>query len=147
MSAGAFLFLVNPTLAYDPYPDWARWIPALERGKTATTTWNTGNRRHGMEIGDLAVIVKVGVEPRGLVGAGRVASTVVVGPHWNPLAKTPETGYVDLELTELWPIDEPVPLEVLQWNIPDVNWTPRQSATALPASRVEALLREVSEAE
>ena len=58
--AKAFLFLVNPTLAYDPYPDWARWIPQLVAGQQISTTWNTGTRRRGIKPGDRGVVVKVG---------------------------------------------------------------------------------------
>ncbi|QOR46775.1 hypothetical protein INS90_05580 [Trueperella pecoris] len=127
----AFLFLVNPALAYDPYPDWDRWVPALARGEKVTTTWNTGMRRRGMEAGDQALIVKVGAEPRGLVGVGAIAGPIFLGPHWNPEAGSPETGFVKLELTALWPLDEPFPLEVLRWRAPHVSWTPRQSGTRI----------------
>lgn len=138
-----FLFLVNPTRAYDPYPDWARWNHALAQGQRVRTTWNTGTRCRGMSAGDRALIVKVGVEPRGLVGIGYVDGPIVIGPHWNPDARSPETGFVDLELARLWPIDDPLPLEILQWRAPHVLWTPRQSGTSIDID-INQLLAESS---
>ena len=128
----AFLFLVNPKLAYDPYPDWARWLPALARGGEISTQWNTGTRRQGMEPGDLGVIVKVGTYPKGAIGLARVTSPIWIGPHWNPDAKRAETGYVDLRVDVLLPVDEPFPLADLKLLAPGVRWTPRMSGTEIP---------------
>lgn len=110
----AFLFLVNPTLAYDPYPDWARWIPQLAAGETIVTTWNTGTRRQGIKPGDCGVVVKVGTHPKGAIGFATVTSEIWIGPHWNPEAKRTETGFVDVQLDALLPVDEPIPLTELK---------------------------------
>lgn len=124
-----FLFLVNPELAYDPHPDWAAWAPRIARGETPPSQWNTGMRRQGISPGDRGLIVKVGREPRGLVGACDIISEIYLGPHWNPEAKTMETGYVDIAMKELIDLDDPVSLEELRTIAPDVAWTPRQSGT------------------
>ena len=125
------LFLVNPALAYDPYPDWRVWAPAVDAGMTVRTTWNVGTRRGGMGPGDRGFIVKVGREPRGLVGAARITSGVWTGPHWNPEAARPETGYVDIDIVTLIDLDDPMTLDELRLIGPSVAWTPRQSGTRI----------------
>jgi len=135
----AFLFLVNPGLHYNPYPDWERWLPRAEAGKTIRVEWNTGTRRRGMTPGDLAVMVKVGWHPKGAIALGRIASDIWVGPHWNPEAKRPETGFVDLDLTTLLPLDDPFPLANLKLLDPSVRWTPRMCGTEIPVTTAQNL--------
>ena len=137
----AFLFLVNPKLAYDPYPDWGRWIPLLEKGRDVSTQWNTGTRRQGIEPGDRGVIVKVGQHPKGAIGVVTVTSAIRIGPHWNPEAKRSETGYVDLKVDALLPVDEPFPLLDLKLLAPGVRWTPRMSGTEIPLKAAVELER------
>ncbi len=138
--ANYFLFLVNPKLAYNPYPDWARWAKDLAGDRPVLTTWNTGGRRQGIHAGDQALIVKVGQDPRGLVAIGTLTGEIYVGPHWNPEAKLPETGFVDLEITTLFDLEDPVPLELLEHLAPQAQWTPRQSGTRLPSSSAKAVV-------
>lgn len=127
-----FLFLVNPNLAYDPYPDWRAWEPKIDKGKFPQSTWNTGNRRSGMAPGDRAFIVKVGEDPRGLVGACVLTSGIYLGPHWNPEARSVETGYVDIEMRAVMDLDDPLTLDELRTIGDFVQWTPRQSGTVIP---------------
>lgn len=136
----AFLFLVNPTKAYDPYPDWAAWAPLIADGEHPPTTWNTGTRRRGIVPGDLGLIIKVGVDPRGLVGLATVTSEIYVGPHWNPEARLLETGYVDLAMDDVLDLDDPLPLSLLRQLAPGVLWTPRQSGSQIPDDAAAAVL-------
>lgn len=128
----AFLFLVNPKLHYNPYPDWKKWLPMAKAGKAIELQWNTGSRRSGMESGDLALLVKVGVDPRGLVAIGDVTSSIYEGAHWNPDASRPTTGWVDIRLTVLLDLDMPLPLAILKEVGPGIRWTPRMSGTEVP---------------
>lgn len=127
-----FLFLVNPNLAYNPYPDWAAWEPKIAHGTYPASRWNTGNRRTGITPGDRGFIVKVGSDPRGLVGACIVTSEIKLGPHWNPEARTAETGYVDIEMREVIDLEDPLSMTELKILGPSVQWAPRQSGTKLP---------------
>ncbi|MGO1592366.1 MAG: hypothetical protein ACTH1Z_09950 [Ancrocorticia sp.] len=129
----AFLFLVNPGLHYNPYPDWERWMPRVEAGGSVEVDWNTGTRRRGMEPGDLAVMVKVGWHPKGAIALGTIQSEIWIGPHWNPDAKRPDTGFVNLDLTTLLPLDDPFPLADLKLLDPTVRWTPRMCGTQISA--------------
>lgn len=125
------LFLVNPKCAYNPYPDWDRWIPLVHAGHRVESTWNVGTRKTGIGPGDRGFIIKVGQEPRGLVGAAVVTSNIWQGPHWNPEAKRPVTGYVDIDIHALCDLDDPVTLDELAVIGPSVLWTPRQSGTRI----------------
>lgn len=127
-----FLFLVNPTLAYDPYPDWRDYEPLIASGIQPRSVWNTGTRRQGMTRGDRGLIVKVGQEPRGLVGLVTITSDIYEGPHWNPDAQRPVTGYVDIEFTDIIDLDDPLSLSDLAILGPGILWTPRQSGTKIP---------------
>ncbi|MDO4888609.1 MAG: hypothetical protein Q3979_07910 [Actinomycetaceae bacterium] len=128
----AFLFLVNPRLHYDPYPDWQAWMPRIDEGETIPMEWNTGSRRSGMTDGDVALLVKLGQDPRGLVATGVITSDIYEGPHWNPDARSPVTGWVQLRFDRLFDLDDPVPLDVLRAIGPSVRWTARMSGTEVP---------------
>ena len=96
-----------------------------------------------MEPGDAALLVKVGLDPRGLVAVGEVVTRIYVGPQWNPDASRPEAGWGGLRLTRLLDLDDPVPLDVLRGIGPRVRWTPRMSGTEVPldvALSVEGLV-------
>lgn len=127
-----FLLLVNPELVYNPYPDWALWGPRIARGERPESRWNTGMRRQGMTPGDHGLFIKVGREPRGLVGACEITSEIYVGPHWNPEARSLEAGYVDIAMSAVVGLDDPVTLDELRTIGPHVTWTPRQSGTRIP---------------
>lgn len=135
----AFLFLVNPTLAYDPYPDWAAWEKALARGARPRTRWNTGTRRRGMSAGDKALIARVGTHPKGVIGVGEISSQIWVGPHWNPEAARPETGFVELLIDAIAPVDDPLTTAELALIAPGVNFGPRQSGTEIPETAWRAV--------
>ncbi|MGO1594741.1 MAG: hypothetical protein ACTHW1_10700 [Ancrocorticia sp.] len=108
-------------------------MPRVEAGGSVEVDWNTGTRRRGMEPGDLAVMVKVGWHPKGAIALGTIQSEIWIGPHWNPDAKRPDTGFVNLDLTTLLPLDDPFPLADLKLLDPTVRWTPRMCGTQISA--------------
>ena len=141
----AFLFLVNPALHYDPAEDWREWLPRTQSSERYSTSWNTGSRRRGIETGDLAVLVKVGVHPKGVIAVGTLTSSVYEAPHWNPEARSVMTGWADVSWHTLLPLDAPIPLELLRGVGPHVRWTPRMSGTEIPYD-VGVRVREISRA-
>ena len=50
---------------------------------TCVYTWSTGRSRRP-NVGDRAFLIRLGVEPKGIFGAGTVITNPVTRPHWDP---------------------------------------------------------------
>jgi len=132
------LFAFNPTLWN--WPELATDIATLERRGHLDTGWSCGRFRN-IEAGSRAFLVRLGVPPKGLFGAGVVMTAPVEGPHWDDAkARAGRSGLrVMLRLDALFPLpiigfDE---FEVAPWR--RFRWGIRASGTRLPSSLADAL--------
>ncbi len=76
-----YLFAWNPSLWN--WPELAQDIRQLKRRGHYDTEWNSGRVRN-IEIGSRAFLVRVGVPPKGLFGAGYTLTAPVPTVHWRP---------------------------------------------------------------
>ena len=101
--------------------------------------WSVVN--HGIKAGDRVFIVRVGTEPKGLVGSGNATSSVYEAPHFS--GEQGKTGhYVDIEWDALIDpsVKAPLSLEELKQNVsPDYKWTPQSSGVVIPKNVREKL--------
>jgi len=54
----------------------------VEKERFAPLGWSTGNRRH-VEVGERVYLMRLGVNPQGVVGSGVIQSEIEVVPHWD----------------------------------------------------------------
>ena len=101
--------------------------------------WSCGNNK-SIEPGDRVFLIKVGTEPKGIVGAGTVMTSPYEGKHWS--GENKETLYIDIEFEALLnPEKEPIlTLDILQvGKIAKQHWTPQSSGISIQPELVEEL--------
>jgi len=76
-----YLFAWNPSLWN--WPELAKDIGHLKRRGHYDTEWNSGRVRN-IEVGSRAFLIRVGVPPKGLFGAGYTLTAPVPTLHWRP---------------------------------------------------------------
>lgn len=133
-----YLFAWNPALW--AWPDLAADIARVRRTGRLTVRWNSGRVRN-IEPGSRAFLVRVGVPPKGLFGAGCVLTAPVAGPHWldakAALGATARFLQLSLDTLRAEPLIEFDALSVPPFA--RFRWGIRQSGTRLPSSLADAL--------
>jgi len=76
-----YLFAWNPALWN--WPELPKDIRQLRRRGHFDTEWNSGRVRN-IEVGSRAFLVRVGVAPKGIFGAGHTLTAPVPTVHWRP---------------------------------------------------------------
>lgn len=94
--------------------------------------WSVSN--HGIQPGDRVFIVRLGLEPKGIIGSGKATSPVFEAPHFG--GEPDKTGhYVEIEWDALIDpsVESPLSIADLRQNVsPDYNWTPQASGLRIP---------------
>lgn len=133
-----YLFAWNPSLW--AWPGLAADIRRLARRGHVDTDWSAGRTR-AIEVGSRAFIVRVGVPPKGIFGAGYTLTQPRPAPHWRPekAAQGAITQYLDLRLDALYPLP-PVTYDDLA--VPPFarfRWGVRASGVRVPTALADAL--------
>jgi len=133
-----YLFAWNPKL-WD-WPELPADIRKLARRGYLDIEWSSGRARN-VEPGGRAFLVKLGVAPKGIYGAGTVMTPPVERLHWREdkaaLGRT--TGYVMLRLDTLLPGPIVTFDDLAQPPFSRYRWAVRQSGTRVPATLADAL--------
>jgi 5-methylcytosine-specific restriction protein A len=133
-----YLFAWNPV--HWDWPELRREIRRVERRGHVDLRWSSGRIR-AIEPGSRAFMVRLGVPPKGIIGAGVTVAAPVPGRHW--IAEKAAAGipglYVRLRL-EVLREQPPVTFDDLaQPPFARFRWGIRQSGTRLPSSLADAL--------
>lgn len=101
-SVGALTYL----LAWNPknfaWDDLDKAIRAIQSDGSWSTQWSCGHVK-AIEPGSRFFLVRLGAEPRGIVGCGEIASAPKAAPHWDP-AKAGQgetTNFIDIRFNAL----------------------------------------------
>lgn len=141
MLVATYLFAWNPKL-WD-WPELGADMRRLARRGHVDHRWSSGRARN-VEPGGRAFLVRLGVDPKGLFGAGTVMTPPFEKRHWRKdqaaLGRT--TNFVMLRLDALFA--SPIVLfdDLVQPPFTPFRWGIRQSGTRVPgplAEKVEAL--------
>jgi 5-methylcytosine-specific restriction enzyme A len=125
-----YLYTWNPKRWTWPDHDLAIYL--VTNGEEYERPWSCGNTKK-IEIGDRFLLMRVGVEPKGIIACGYVSSPPYPLPHWNieKAAQGRTALRTDLMFKAL--CNEPmIPLSSLQDHFPDYKWTPEGSGVTVP---------------
>ena len=134
-------------LAWNPdrytWGDFQNELTEIRRSGQVTDRWSVGNRTT-LTPGARFFLIRLGVEPRGLVGSGWTTSAPFEAPHWDldRASKGQTARYADIYFDVL----EEAPIvsmdELAQPPLSDAHWSTQMSGIHIPdsvASTVEAL--------
>jgi 5-methylcytosine-specific restriction protein A len=104
--------------------------------------WSCGNRRD-MDLDDRVLLVRLGKEPRGLVGIGWVRSVPDYGPHWDTdrAKKGDEALYIEVRFDGLSKVPLVPMEELLERPYGVVHWESQSGGTFIPPKIASALLQ------
>ena len=133
-----YLFAWNPKLW--PWPELPALCRRVQRRGFGDVEWSSGRTRQ-IEPGSRAFMIRLGVPPKGVIGAGVTMSAPRQAIHWRAekAALGTMTRYLDLRLEVL--LESPIisfddlarpPFARYRWGI-------RQSGAYLPESLADAL--------
>lgn len=126
-----------------PWGDFQDELTEIRRSGQVTDRWSVGNRTT-LTPGARFFLIRLGVEPRGLVGSGWTTSAPFEAPHWDldRASKGQTARYADIYFDVL----EEAPIvsmdELAQPPLSDAHWSTQMSGIHIPdsvASTVEAL--------
>jgi len=94
--------------------------------------WSCGNTKR-IEIGDIFFLMRLGVEPKGIIGCGYISSKPYVLPHWDEEKAIEGKTALRTDLLFKSLSEEPIiPLAYLQEKYPDCAWTPQGGGMSIP---------------
>ncbi len=107
--------------------------------------WSCGNTKR-IDLGDSFFLIRLGIEPKGIIGCGCVTSPPYLFKHWDEekAKEGKETLRTDLLFKSL--SDVPIfSIDYLEKNYPSYNWTPQSGGLSIPeeiASELFSLLQQ-----
>lgn len=122
-------------------------IKLISNGSPYHTDWSCGKTKK-IEPGDAFLLMRLGVDPRGIIGCGHVLSGPVRVPHWDKVKAADGKTMLKTQLAFEVLSEEPVvSLSDLQQGYPDVTWTPLEGGLLVPEEAAVELLAAIRGAE
>ena len=133
-----YLFAWNPKLwPWDELPAEQR---KLRRRGHLDTQWSAGRVRH-IEVGSRAFFMRLGVPPKGIIGAGFTLTEPQPGPHWLPAraAAGVITQFIQLRLDSMYTLPLVTAEDLAKPPFSRFRWTIRASGVRIPSTLADAL--------
>ena len=105
------------------------FIANSHAGIPSPDRWSMGTRKQGVLPGDRALLLRQGVEPRGLIASGTFTGGVRQAEHWDGSGRTMPAADVQWEV--FLDTSEILPVEVLKEATPGYPWQPQSSGQKL----------------
>ena len=133
-----YLFAWNPALWN--WPEMQKDIRQLQRRGHFDTEWNSGRVRN-IEVGSRAFLVRVGVPPKGIFGAGYTLTEPVPTPHWRPekAAKGATQQRLTLRLESLHPLPLITYDDLAVPPFARFRWGVRSSGVRIPSTLADGI--------
>ena len=137
----AYLYTWNPN-------NW-KWVDLqdaifrVNNGEEYNRYWSCGVTKR-IAPGDTFLLVRLGVEPKGIIGVGYVTSAPYFRPHWDKTKRA--AGETALRTDLLYKVlsEKPIISMVeLSRRFPQHNWTPQSSGTSIPEAIAAELIGEI----
>lgn len=139
----AYLYTWNPNRWH--WADQAEAIYRVNNGDPYEMYWSCGNTKK-IVVGDIFFLMKLGVEPKGIIGCGYISSSPYSLPHWDEdKASEGKTALRTDLLFKSLSEDPIIPLSVLSRRFPDFRWTPEAGGLTIPDSIANEIFPEIQE--
>jgi 5-methylcytosine-specific restriction protein A len=133
-----YLFAWNPALW--AWPELPADIRKVARRGHVDTDWSAGRTR-AIEVGSRAFLVRVGVPPKGIFGAGYTLTAPQPAPHWRPekAALGITTQFLQLRIDALFPRPPVTYEDLAKPPFGRFRWGVRSSGVRVPTTLADAL--------
>jgi 5-methylcytosine-specific restriction protein A len=134
----SYLYTWNPTKWN--WSDFQDAIYRVNNDEQYDVYWSCGNTKR-IAIGDMFFLMRLGVEPKGIIGCGYISSPPYDLPHWDEVkaAEGKTTLRTDLLFKSL--AETPIlSLDYLQDKYPNYKWTPQVGGLTIPDEIASELL-------
>lgn len=115
----------------------------INNGQPYNLYWSCG-RVKTITVGDFFFLMRLGNDPKGIIGFGSVLSTPYSDKHWDPYqaARNKDANYTDMHFQFL--SEKPIlSLEYLQNQYSQVRWTPQSSGNSIPSEVAELVISDI----
>ena len=145
-----WLFTWNPKrwLWDDKYHGYLEMKHQISQVGRSFATWSCGMNK-SIIAGDRIFLIRLGVEPRGIIASGYAATDVFEGPHWDHerAAAGDSCRRIFIEFDKILDAENEtiVPIDLLKSKFPSVSWSSQSSGIEIPLSvamDVESIWRE-----
>lgn len=138
----AYLVTWNPS-NWD-WTDLHESVTRVASGIAQSTRWSIGARK-SLPLGSRMFLMRLGVDPKGIIASGTSVSVPYEAPHWDAVrAAAGDTAqYTDIVLDVLLDPTAVAPLDPRQSSdatLSDWNWTPQGSGVEIPDDVAIALM-------
>ncbi|WP_171263486.1 HNH endonuclease [Acinetobacter silvestris] len=120
-------------------------ILQLQNNEEVFNDWGTGSRKHNIGINDQFILVRVGVQPKGIIAIGSIESELFERNHWdkNLTKQGKKTSFVKLKFNNLSPATF-IKEEELQKRFPKINWTPQTNGIKIDEAIAAEIFKELN---
>lgn len=139
----AYLYTWNPKRW--KWADQPEAICRIGDGEQYDIDWSCGNTKK-IVVGDIFFLIKLGVEPKGIIGCGYISSVPYPLPHWDE--EKARQGLSALRTDLLFKVLSEKPIifiEQLQERYPAYNWSPQASGLSVPEPIAGELFSEIQQ--
>ena len=137
-----YLLIWNPKQY--PWDDLEYDIDSIRKGEKPRGNWSCGNTRK-IQPGDRFFMIRLGLEPKGIVGSGMVVGNVYYDDHWDEerALAGDKTLYAPIVFDNLLNPDKEtiLPVERLEKAFPIYMWHPPRSGNSIPDDIAEGMER------
>ena len=113
-------------------------------------TWSCGNNK-SIQKGDRIFLIRLGVEPRGIMASGYAATGVFEGPHWDPekesLGIKCRRIFIEFDRIQDPMTEDIIMMDKLMEVNPKYKWSSQTSGIEIPAhiaAEVERVWKNIS---
>lgn len=132
-----FLLIWNPDLDQS----WPTFVDNFRIGVETRSRFSCGVQK-GIQTGDSVVMLRKGVEPRGVIGIGRVDDGWFQAPHWNPESSRELADYVRVEWEQV-DTQPYIGQEDLRWSHFERIWHARSGGVRIDDAQGLVIFEEV----
>lgn len=114
-------------------------VKQVDKNGVCSLRWSCGNTK-GIQPGDRLFLIKVGTEPKGIIGSGFAKTPVYSDRNWN--GKKGRTNYIEVDFEILLnPDKDPIlTLDILKkGKLSNQTWTPQMSGISIKPDIVDKL--------
>jgi 5-methylcytosine-specific restriction protein A len=127
----AFLYTWNPNKWY--WSDLHEAIYRVNNDEIYDMYWSCGNTKR-ISIGDIFFLMRLGVEPKGIIGCGYISSEPYDLKHWDEAKAAEGKTTLRTDLLFKFLSEEPiVTLDYLKDRFPSYKWTPQAGGISIPS--------------